>query len=69
MILFWFRQDLRVHDNPGLHYAASLGQVLPIYILDNVNSGVLAPGSASKVWLHHALASLNQNLNQSLSYF
>ena len=30
----WFRQDLRVHDQPLLHEAARLGNpVLPLYVL------------------------------------
>ena len=36
--IFWFRQDLRIADNPGLSEAISKGSVLPIYIYDNVNS-------------------------------
>ena len=30
----WFRQDLRVHDQPLLHRAAALGEpVVPLYVL------------------------------------
>ena len=28
--VFWFRQDLRIQDNPGLIEAAKNGKVLPI---------------------------------------
>ena len=52
--IFWFRQDLRIADNPGLSEAVSKG-VLPIYIYDNVNSKEYEMGSASKWWLHHSL--------------
>ena len=35
MILFWFRRDLRIEDNTGLHAAIATGeQVLPIFIFD-----------------------------------
>ena len=36
--IFWFRQDLRISDNPGLTHAVESGNVLPIYILDDVNA-------------------------------
>ena len=28
--IFWFRQDLRISDNPGLTHAVESGNVLPI---------------------------------------
>ena len=31
--IFWFRQDLRVADNPGLTKAVENGSVLPVYIM------------------------------------
>ena len=33
--IVWFRQDLRLHDNPALLEAAQNGKILPIYILDD----------------------------------
>ncbi len=66
--LFWFRNDLRISDNPGLHAAALSGSVLPIYILDDVN--IANPrGAASNVWLHHSLRQLNQDLDNQLALF
>ena len=39
-IIVWFRQDLRLADNPALAAAADSGApVLPIYILDDDNAG------------------------------
>ncbi|WP_262987259.1 deoxyribodipyrimidine photo-lyase [Sphingobacterium wenxiniae] len=33
--VFWFRRDLRLEDNIGLHHALSSGNaVLPIFIFD-----------------------------------
>jgi deoxyribodipyrimidine photo-lyase len=67
--IFWFRQDLRLTDNPGLIAAARCGQVLPVYIFDNVSSVPLAIGSASKLYLHHSLASLDQALQHQLNFY
>ena len=65
-ILFWFRQDLRLHDNPGLCAAVDAGRVLPVYILDDDNAGPHRPGAASRWWLHHSLHALNESLAGSL---
>ena len=62
----WFRRDLRIHDNPALYNAVKEGLVLPIYILDDTNSGVYTIGAASKVWLHHSLIALNKKLKGNL---
>ena len=67
--LLWFRQDLRLDDNPALIAACEEGQVVPIYILDDSNAGVHAMGSASRVWLHHALHKLDEALNGCLNFF
>jgi len=35
MIVFWFRRDLRIEDNTGLHEAIATGEkVLPVFIFD-----------------------------------
>ena len=67
--IHWFRQDLRITDNPSLEAAAEFDAVLPIYILDNENSKEFKLGSASKWWLHHSLNSLNQSLEGKLSIY
>ena len=67
--IFWFRQDLRLADNPGLSEAISKGIVLPIYIYDNINSNEYEMGSASKWWLHNSLEKLNDSLNNKLSVY
>lgn len=69
IVLHWFRNDLRLADNPALTSAAESGKVLPIYIVDQVNAGAYAPGAASNFWLHHSLTSLNQDLMQKLNFF
>lgn len=67
--IHWFRQDLRLSDNPALSHAARRGNVLPIYILDDENAGTYAMGGASRLWLHHSLASLNNSLDGNLSVY
>ena len=64
--LVWFRQDLRLHDNPALAEAIDTGRVLPVYILDDTNPGDWKIGSASRWWLHHSLQQLNQALANKL---
>ncbi|MGB2216943.1 MAG: cryptochrome/photolyase family protein [Porticoccaceae bacterium] len=67
--MVWFRQDLRLADNPALHAACATGEVLPVYIVDDYNSGEWAMGGASRWWLHHALESLNKSLQGKLNMF
>ena len=52
--LVWLREDLRLSDNPALHYAASLGELTPVYIFPE------GLGGASYWWLHHSLSRLQQ---------
>ena len=61
--IVWFRLDLRLSDNPAFVHAAALGPVIPIYILDETSwPGGRRVGAASRWWLHHSLASLEQRL-------
>lgn len=67
--IMWFRQDLRVNDNPALNAACDMGKILPIYIYDDTTPDGRVPGSASQWWLHHSLTSLNDRLNGHLKIF
>ncbi len=69
MAVHWFRQDLRLADNPALTMAAKHDQILPIYIFDDLNIGDKAMGEATKLWLHHSLNSLNKSLDGSLCLY
>ncbi len=61
--IVWFRQDLRLADNPALSAARDSGApVLPVYVLDAAAGGDWSPGGASRWWLHHSLASLQRDL-------
>lgn len=58
--LFWFRQDLRLHDNPGLYQACqNHDELLCIYILDTSLEDLRA--KAQSWWLHHSLKNLGQD--------
>lgn len=63
--IVWFINDLRITDNPALYEAASQGEIMPIFILDDT----LPLGSASAWWLHHSLKDLNQSLNNGLNFY
>ena len=65
----WFRQDLRLNDNPALLEAAGRGPVLPIYILDDANGDKWQCGAAGQLWLHHSLKSLNRSLDGTLRIY
>jgi deoxyribodipyrimidine photolyase len=60
--IHWFRQDLRLSDNPSLIKAIKHNNVLPIYILDNKNADNFEMGATSKWWLESSLRSLNDSL-------
>ena len=66
-VIVWFRQDLRLSDNPALSAACELDTpIIPIYILDDVNAGNWKMGAASRVWLYHALKNLKNDLHGNL---
>ena len=46
--VLWFRQDLRIADNPALIEACKDGSIVPIYILDDKSAGDWKYGAASQ---------------------
>jgi deoxyribodipyrimidine photo-lyase len=63
--ILWFRQDLRLRDNPALQAAVATGApVIPVYIWSPEEEGDWAPGGASRWWLHHSLAALAADLRE-----
>jgi deoxyribodipyrimidine photo-lyase len=61
--LVWFRQDLRVADNPALDAAVRAGEaVVPLYIFAPQEEGIWQPGGASRWWLHGSLVQLERDL-------
>ncbi|MFL0799479.1 MAG: DNA photolyase family protein [Agarilytica sp.] len=67
--IHWFRQDLRLSDNPALIAAAKTGKVLPIFILDDENSSDYKIGAASRWWLFQSLNALNKSLSGQLRVY
>ena len=69
-VIVWFRQDLRLSDNPAFSTAANTGApVLPVYVLDDENAGEWRMGAASRWWLHQSLNSLDNDLGGGLRFF
>lgn len=68
-VIVWFRQDLRLRDNPALQAAHESGApIIPLYILDDVNSHEWKMGGASRWWLHQSLSALNESLNGKMVF-
>ena len=67
--IYWFRQDLRLSDNPALSKALENDSVIVIYILDTINPDQYFLGSASRWWLHNSLLRLNDDLGNRLSVY
>ena len=56
-VILWFRNDLRLQDNPALEHAAATGRpIVPVYILDAHYDRT--PGAASLWWLDKSLRAL-----------
>ena len=63
--LVWFRQDLRLADNPALLAAVESGaHIVPVYIWSPDEEGGWAPGAASRWWLHRSLQALDASLRE-----
>jgi deoxyribodipyrimidine photo-lyase len=64
--IIWFRQDLRLADNPAMHAACQRGgPVLPLFIWSPEEEGAWPPGGASRWWLHHSLARLGAEIRKA----
>ena len=61
-VVFWFRRDLRLSDNPGLYAAAQEGPVIPVYI-HAPDEEAFPMGAAARWWLHYSLERLSEALN------
>lgn len=63
--IVWFRQDLRLEDQPALAAAVDRGgPVVPVFIWAPDEEKHWSPGAASRWWLHHSLAALDKELRR-----
>ncbi|HTL15579.1 MAG TPA: deoxyribodipyrimidine photo-lyase, partial [Thermomonas sp.] len=61
--LLWFRDDLRLADNPALQDLLRLGLApVPLYIHHPEAEGAWAPGAASDAWRARSLQALDADL-------
>lgn len=64
-VIVWFRQDLRLEDNPAWCRAVESGLgIVPVYIHSVKEAGRWGMGAASRWWLHHALEDLHGQLGR-----
>ena len=73
MNIFWFRRDLRLHDNVGLFHALTSGEeVLPIFIFDEQILSQLPKDDARVTFIQQQLEVIQQQLKtigKSLAVF
>ncbi len=62
-VVVWFRDDLRLADNPALTAAAATGRPLVALFCLDEGGGRRPLGGAARWWLHHSLASLGRDLH------
>jgi len=61
--IFWFRRDLRLHDNVGLFHALkSEEKILPIFIFDTEILQKLPKDDARVSFIHNELNKMNEHL-------
>ncbi|WP_300614666.1 deoxyribodipyrimidine photo-lyase [Dokdonella sp.] len=61
--IVWFRNDLRLRDNPALNAALRAGLTpIPVYIHAPHEEGDWVPGAASDAWRHRSLHALDTDL-------
>ncbi len=68
-ILFWFRNDLRLHDNEAFLKACDMGRVIPVYVIDpsqfdSVKLGFRKTGKYRAQFLLESLQNLKENLKK-----
>ena len=62
--IVWFREDLRLTDNPALHAAvASHRPLVLLFIHDEATDGLRPHGGASKWWLDKSLRALAETID------
>lgn len=70
-VIYWFRNDLRLHDNPSLQKAIDTGRpVIPVYVIDDVwfrqhPLGFERTGKYRQQFLFETLTDLNHSLEKA----
>jgi len=66
IVIFWYRRDLRLHDNPALEAALSSGMpVLPVFIFDtDILSRLRNRRDARVLFIHRELHSIQRSLEK-----
>lgn len=68
IVVFWFRRDLRLEDNVGLHQALQSGnKVLPLFIFDEEILDKLPKDDARVSFIYNTLETINKELNSMSS--
>ncbi|MEK2645683.1 cryptochrome/photolyase family protein [Bdellovibrio sp. BCCA] len=64
--IFWFRRDLRLHDNAGLFYALKeKADVLPLFIFDtDILSKLKDPADARVSFIHQTVSEIKESLQK-----
>lgn len=63
VVVFWFRRDLRLEDQVGLHFALqNKYPVLPVFIFDKNILDSLPINDHRVTFIHHSLSKINQQL-------
>jgi deoxyribodipyrimidine photo-lyase len=66
--LLWFRQDLRLADNPALEAALKREEpIIPVFIWHPAEEAPWEPGAASRWWLDESLRALDAELRKRQS--
>lgn len=65
-VVFWFRRDLRLHDNAGLYHALRSGiPVLPVFVFDTHILGKLTDKADARVdFIHRTITGLSGALEE-----
>jgi deoxyribodipyrimidine photo-lyase len=63
-IIVWFQRDLRLNDNPSLHFALEQKlTIIPLFIIDDENE-TIPLGGTTKWWLCQSLKALDAKLKK-----
>ena len=68
-IIFWFRNDLRLHDNEALLKATKAGNIIPVYVFDErqfnkTSLGFKRTGAFRAKFLLESVEDLRNNLRK-----